>query len=169
VDAGIAAIRAEAAVLEAHGRAVTGDERACAVALDRAEKTLDKADRDKDPQWIRYFDEAYLAAKFGHCFAALGRGDLACRFAARSLDMDARYVRGKQFNLALLATAHAQAGEIEQSAVVGSQAVQAAKGLRSARSADYLAALADRLAPHVGLQAVREFADQARPLLTSVR
>lgn len=70
-DAGVEAILAETAVLEAHGHALAGDERACAVALDRAEKTLDRADRQRDPQWIGYFDEAYLSARFGHCFAAL--------------------------------------------------------------------------------------------------
>ncbi len=164
-DAGVAAISAEAAVLEAQGHAVAGDEAACASALDRAERTLDRADRSGDPQWIGYFDEAYLSARFGHCFAALGRGELAERFANRSLQMDSRYVRGRQFNLVLLATAHAQTGEIEQAALVGTEAVRVASGLRSTRAVDYLQALADRLAPHVGLPAVRNFADQAQPLL----
>jgi transcriptional regulator with XRE-family HTH domain len=168
-DAGISAISAEAAVLEAQGHAIAGDEPACAAALDRAERTLDRADRSSDPQWIRYFDEAYLSAKFGHCFTALGRGELAQRFAGRSLEMDARrYVRGRQFNLALLATAHVQAGEVEQAAVVGVEAVHAAEGLRSRRAVDYIAALADRLAPHVGLPAVRDFTDQARSILQPV-
>jgi hypothetical protein len=152
-DAGVEAICAEAAVLEAHGHAVGGDEAACAAALDRAERTLDRADRRSDPQWIGYFDEAYLAAKFGHCFAALGRGNLASRFAARSLEMDDRYVRGRAFNLALLATAHAQAGEVEQAAAVGREAIRGAEGLQSARAVDYLARLAERLAPHAGLPA----------------
>jgi transcriptional regulator with XRE-family HTH domain len=165
-DAGVDAIRAEAAVLEAQGHAVAGEEATCARALDAAEKTLDRAERDQDPQWLGYFDEAYLAAKFGHCFAALGRGDLAQRFAARSLDMDGRhYARGRQFNLALLATAHAQSGEVEQAAAVGGEALEAAAGLRSARAADYIADVAERLAQHVGLPAVREFADRAQPVL----
>lgn len=164
-DAGVEAILAETAVLEAHGHALAGDERACAVALDRAEKTLDRADRQRDPQWIGYFDEAYLSARFGHCFAALDRGDLAQRFAARSLDMDGRYVRGKQFNLALLAKAYAQAGEVEQAATVGIQAVDLAERLRSTRSRDYLREVAMRLAKHVGLPAVDDFTERARPLL----
>jgi transcriptional regulator with XRE-family HTH domain len=167
-DAGVAAISAEAAVLEAHGHAVGGDEAACATALGRAERTLDRADRRGDPQWIGYFDEAYLAAKFGHCFAALGRGDLAGRFAARSLEMDDRYVRGRAFNLALLATAHAQAGDLEQAASVGAEAVRGAEGLQSARAVDYIARLADRLAPHAGLPAVQEFAALAAPVLAGV-
>jgi hypothetical protein len=165
-DAGVAAIQAESAVLEAQGHALAGDEPACAVALDHAERALDRADRGSDPQWIGYFDEAYLAAKFGHCFTALGRGDLAQRFAARSLEMDGRrYARGRQFNLALLAVAHSQAGDPEQAGVVGIQAVDAAEGLRSSRARDYLADLANRLAPHVGLPVVKEFADRVRPAL----
>jgi transcriptional regulator with XRE-family HTH domain len=165
-DAGVAAIQAESAVLEAQGHAVGGDEAACAVALDRAEQALDRADRTSDPQWIGYFDEAYLAAKFGHCFATLGRGDLARRFAERSLDMDGRhYARGRQFNLALLAVAHVQAGEPEQASVVGVQAVEASEGLRSVRARDYLADLARRLAPHAGLPAVQAFSERVRPLL----
>jgi transcriptional regulator with XRE-family HTH domain len=165
VDAGVGAIAAEAAVLEAQGLALRGEESASAAALDRAERTLDRADRDRDPQWIRYFDEAYLSARFGHCFAALERGDLARRFAARSLDMDGRYVRGRQFNLALLAKAHVQAGEIEEAATVGVEAVEVAEGLKSARSVDYLRDLADRLAPHVGLPVVNDFVLRARPLI----
>jgi transcriptional regulator with XRE-family HTH domain len=165
-EAGVAALQAESAVLEAQGYAVGRDEPACVVALDRAERALDRADRTSDPQWLGYFDEAYLAAKFGHCFSALGRGDLARRFAARSLDMDGRhYARGRQFNLALLAVAHVQAGDPEQASTVGLEAVDAAEGLRSARARDYLTDLADRLAPHAGLPAVRAFVERAKPLL----
>jgi transcriptional regulator with XRE-family HTH domain len=168
-DAGLAAIQAESAVLEAQGHASGGDEAACAVALDRAERALDRADRTSDPQWIGYFDESYLAAKFGHCFTALGRGDLAQRFAARSLDMDGRrYARGRQFNLALLAVAHAQAGELEQASAVGVEAAEAAEGLHSARAKHYLTDLADRLAPHVGLPAVQAFNERVRPVLHTV-
>ncbi|MFI1997016.1 helix-turn-helix domain-containing protein [Actinoplanes sp. NPDC020271] len=167
--AGIAAIQAESAVLEAQGYAVGGDEAACATALNRAEAIFDTADRSSEPQWIGYFDESYLAAKFGHCFTALGRGDIARRFAARSLDMDGRqYARGRQFNLVLLAVAQVQAGEPEEAARVGVEALDAYEGLYSSRSRDYLADLADRLSKHVGLPAVRDFSAKARPLLQTV-
>lgn len=166
-DVNIPALLAEAAVLEAHGHAVGRDEAACSDALTRAEKALDKADRSRDPAWIGYFDEAYLSAKFGHCFAALGRGDLAERFAHRSLDMDTRYVRGRQFNLALYATAFAgrQKPQVDQAAAVGMEAVEVAEQLRSARAMDYLGRLADHLAPYCGVAEVDEFHERARPLL----
>jgi transcriptional regulator with XRE-family HTH domain len=160
-EAGVTAIQAESAVLEAQGHAVGGDEPACAMALDRAEKLFDKADRAGDPQWISYFDEAYLAAKFGHCFAALERGDIARRFASRSLEMDGkRYVRGRQFNLALPALTYVQTSEPEEASRVGLQALEAAEGLESARARDYLTELADRLGRHVGLPVVREFLER---------
>jgi transcriptional regulator with XRE-family HTH domain len=165
-EAGVGAIEAESAVLEAQGHAVGGDQAACAAALDRAERAFDRADQTSAPQWIGYFDESYLSAKFGHCFTALGRGDLAIRFAARSLEMDGRaYARGRQFNLALLAVAHAQSGDLEQASVIGIQAADATEGLRSRRARDYLADLADRLAPHAGLPVVRDFTERARPML----
>ncbi|MDR7322664.1 MULTISPECIES: hypothetical protein [Catenuloplanes] len=166
VEAGVAAIQAESAVLEAQGHAVGGDSVSCASALSRAEVIFDKADRASDPQWIGYFDEAYLAAKFGQCFAALGRGEIAQRFAARSLDMDGgEYARGRQFNLALSAIAHAQVGEIEQSAHVGMQAAGAAEGLTSMRSRDYLLDIANRLSKHVGIPSVRDYMERVRPIV----
>lgn len=165
-DAGMVAIQAEAAVLQAQGHAVGGDEAACAAALEFAERTFDRADRSGDPQWIGYFSEAYLAAKFGHCFTALRRGDLAIRFAERSLRMDGTaYARGRQFNLALLAVARVQTGEPEEAATVGVQVVEATEMLRSQRARDYLADLADRLAPYAGLSAVADFTERARPVL----
>lgn len=75
--------------------------------------------------------------------------------------------RGKQFNLALLATAHAQAGDLEQASAVGVQAVDAAEGLDSMRARDYLGELADRLGKHVGPPAVNAFAERVRPVLTA--
>ncbi len=169
-DAGVGAIQAESAVLEAQGFAVGGDERSCAQALDRAERTLDRADRTLDPQWISYFDESYLSAKFGHCFAALGRGDLARRFAERSLDMDGRrYARGRQFNLTLLAAAHAQAGDPEEASRIGWEAADAAEGLDSARSRDYLRDLSNRLGKYVGLRPVDDLLDRARQVLQPLR
>jgi transcriptional regulator with XRE-family HTH domain len=166
-DAGIPALAAEAAVSEAHGHAVARDEGACAVALDRAEKALDRADRSRDPAWIGYFDESYLAARFGHCFTALGRGDVAERFARRSLDMDERYVRGMQFNLALTANAllGQRSPQVDEAAVIGIRAVEMAEGLRSARSVDRIRQLADRLAPYCGVAEVDDFTERAQPLL----
>jgi tetratricopeptide (TPR) repeat protein len=145
-NAGVPVLVAEAFVLEAQGHAERQDEKACAAALHAAETTLDKADRSNEPQWISYFDEAYMSAKFGHCFRALGQPKEAERFARRSLDMDPAYVRGRAFNLSLLATSYVQQGEAEQACLVGRQAVSLARDLNSKRAVRYISDVADGLA-----------------------
>lgn len=159
--AGVTALVAETAVLEAHGHANQGDERACTVALGQAEHALDRADRSADPAFISYFDEAYLAAKFGHCFRELGKPRQATRFARRSLQMDGSYVRGKMFNLALLATAHAQAGAIEDACYIGGQALDIAVQLQSARAIGYINRLRRELSTHARAPIVRAFETRA--------
>ncbi|MEH0934187.1 helix-turn-helix domain-containing protein [Micromonospora psammae] len=155
--AGLTVLAAEALVMEAHAHATAHDDRACTVALHGAEQALDRADRSGDPQWLGYFDEAYLSAKFGHCFHALGQHHQAERFAARSLRMDERYVRGKAFNLALLAAIHARHDEPDRASVIGAQALTLTTQLRSARAVRYLRDLQAHLVAHRRRPAVRHF------------
>ncbi|MFG3640086.1 helix-turn-helix domain-containing protein [Micromonospora sp. NPDC047762] len=154
---GLAVLTAEALVMEAHAHAAARDERACTTALHQAEQTLDRADRSSDPQWLGYFDEAYLSAKFGHCFHALGRYQQAERFTACSLQMDERYVRGKAFNLTLLASIHAHNGEPDRASVIGAKALTLTSQLRSARAVRYLRDLQTKLTAHRRRPAVRHF------------
>lgn len=167
--AGLAVLTAEAFVMQAHAHASAHDEKACTVALLRAERILDRADRSSDPQWLGYFDEAYLSAKFGHCFAALGKPVQAERFAARSLRMDESYVRGKAFNLALLARTQVQRGEPERACVVGTEALALTTRLRSARAARYLRDLQSQLTAHRRQPVVRRFIDRVDAALGARR
>ena len=134
-----------------------GDARACARALSDAEAAFGRTVRADDPVWLRYFDEAYLAARMGHCFRALGEPALAERYARRSLNMDGRFVRGKAFNLALLATALAEQDDVEQACAVGRQALGLTAGLRSARSIRYVRDLQFALRRRTDAAAVRAF------------
>jgi hypothetical protein len=154
---GSATLLTECMVMEAHGHAACHDARACGAALARAEQAFDRAAREDDPAWLAYFDEAYLAARMAQCFRDLGDASHAARYARRSLDMDGRYVRGRAFNLSLLASAFAGLGEPEQSCVVGRQALELTARLTSARSVRYLRDLTRQLAPQADVAAVREF------------
>ena len=102
---GSATLLTECLVMEAHGHAAYDDAQACSAALAAAERTFDRAVREDDPAWLAYFDEAYLAARMAQCFRDLGEARHAAQFAQRSLKMDGRYVRGRAFNLSLLAAA----------------------------------------------------------------
>jgi hypothetical protein len=159
------ALLAEAHVMEAHAHARAGDEKSCTQSLSAAEKELDRADRTGDPQWIGYFDEAYLAAKFGHCFKDLDKPEIAVSFARRSLDMNNSYTRGRIFNLTLLAISLAQAGEHEEAATIGLDALALMQGIKSARATQYIRDLVIELKTDTTSEAVRKFHDHASELL----
>jgi hypothetical protein len=162
---GSATLLTECLVMEAHGHAARNDAHACGVALGQAERTFDRAAREDDPVWLSYFDEAYLAARMAQCFRDLGEAGHAARFARRSLDMDGSYVRGRAFNLALLATAHASRDEPEQACAVGRQALDLTVRLNSARSIRYVRDLVRRLRHRADFPAVRDFTAEVRERL----
>ncbi|WP_283134312.1 hypothetical protein [Rhizohabitans arisaemae] len=158
--AGIQSLLAESCVMEAQAHAALSDGTACATSLHEAEKAFDRRKPGEEPSWISYFGEAYLSAKFGHCFRELGDQANAVRHARRALDMDGRYVRGRMFNLALLASSHALGGQLDEACAVGAQALNLAGELQSARTKSYLADLRRRLDPFRGEPAVAALLDQ---------
>jgi len=160
--AGVPALVAEAAVMEAHGLALVKDTKGCLAALHESERAFAAAaDRDR-PDWLRYFDRAYLAAKFGRCFRDLGRPVEAERFARRSLDMIDGYDRSRLFNLILLASILADQRKVDEACQVGSAALCIARNVRSVRTSTDLAELSRRLAPFRADPAVRTLTEQMR-------
>ncbi|WP_326825461.1 hypothetical protein [Streptosporangium sp. NBC_01756] len=162
--AGVFALLAEAHVLEGHAHALMDDRAACADSLHEAELAFDRRASGDEPDWIAYFDEAYLSAKFAHCFRDLGDGPGAVRYATRSLDMDGRYVRGRMFNLSLLSAGLLQCGELERACAAAGQALDLAGGLQSVRTQSYVADLRRRLDPFAGEPAVVELKERSREL-----
>lgn len=162
---GSATLLTECLVMEAHGHAARNDAQACSTALAAAERTFDRATREDDPTWLSYFDEAYLAARMAQCFRDLGEASHAAHYAQRSLDMDGRYVRGKAFNLSLLATAFAAQDQPEQACSVGHQALDLTARLTSARSVRYVRDLARQLRSRADIPAVRDFTAEVRERL----
>jgi hypothetical protein len=154
-------LMAEASVMTARAHALQGQHGQCVTALGEAEQHMN-GERGGDPQWMAYFDEAYLAAFVGHCYRALGNGALAERAARRSLVMDENYARGRLFNQILLAESHVLSQDIEQACVVGSQALNQAADVSSARAVVFIDRLVQDLKPWRTQQAVKEFVDQAR-------
>jgi hypothetical protein len=160
--AGVATLLASAQVLEAHAHAGLGDARACGSALHEAERSFDARKPASEPRWLGYFDEAYLSAKFAHCFRDLGEGERTVRQARRSLDMDGRFVRGRMFNLSLLAAGLLQCGELEEACSAALGAITLANELQSARSRSYVADLRKRFAPYKNEAPVRALQERTR-------
>ena len=123
--AGLPILQTESIVMEAHGHALRKNAGSCSRALRRAETNFSQTTGRDLPAWLSYFDEAYFAAKIAHCFHALEQGKQTEKYALRSLDMDPRYIRGKAFNIALLAIGYALQGELDQACVRGREAALA--------------------------------------------
>ncbi|GAA2902844.1 hypothetical protein GCM10010517_68770 [Streptosporangium fragile] len=166
--AAVFALLAEAHVLEAHAHALLADRAACARSLHEAELAFDRRAADDEPSWISYFDEAYLSAKFAHCFRDLGDGPETVRHARRSLEMDGRYVRGRMFNLSLLSAGLLASGELREACSVAGQALELAEGLQSARTRSYVTDLRRRLDPYAAEAPVAELNERARELSTAL-
>jgi transcriptional regulator with XRE-family HTH domain len=159
-NTGIPALRAEVAVMEAHGLALLGEKKDCLTALHEAERAFTGFSTADTPAWLSYFDGAYLAAKFAHSFRDLGRPNEAEQFARRSLDMSDGYERGRLFNTALLASTLADQRRIDEACEFGTSAVEMTGTVRSVRSVSYLADLSRRLAPFRAEAAVKRLYDR---------
>jgi hypothetical protein len=140
-------LRAESAVMEAHGLALQRDTSRCIAALTEAERAFDRFSTGSGPEWLNNFDDSYLAAKFAHTFRDLGYPFEAERFARRSLEMTDGYDRGRLFNTALLASTLADQGRVDEACAAASTAVRMTDTARSVRSGAYLADVGRRLAP----------------------
>lgn len=147
---GIVILEVESFVMSAHGFAIKGDSIKSREAMRGAEQSFKRADLSAIPEWLRYFDEAYMSAKFAHCFRELGNFKEAEVFARRSLDMSEGYDRGRLFNTALLASILADQGAIDEACVLSLDALTMAEKMQSDRTNKYLSEVAQKLSMHGG-------------------
>lgn len=149
-------------VMEARALARLGDARGCDLALSEAVTAFERRNPEDDPEWIRYFDEAELAAEFGHCFRDLGRPVDATTYATQCLgSTDGSYQRSDFFATMVLADSYLRSGEAEQACLVALDALQVGEQLKSARCVSYLQDFRAELASVGPTSAVRDFEEQA--------
>jgi hypothetical protein len=106
--AGVPALLAEAHELEANGHALAGDRAECARSLAACEAEFARATEDNTPQWLRYFDAAYLAARTAHTLRDAGDWAAAIERGAEADAMTASLARARVFNRLIIASAHVQ-------------------------------------------------------------
>lgn len=161
--AGIPTLASESLVSEARALAALGEKHSSIKTLTAAERALDEQS-GAVPPWIRYYDEAYLSAQLGHCLLRLGDLDAAEQQAHRSLRMVDGYTRGQTFNITLLASIHAEQGEIDQACKIGIEATGLATAVKSERARHRLAELRGKLRPYAAAPSVRAFIEQSQAL-----
>jgi hypothetical protein len=154
------------AAMEACAHAARGDTSPCLRALTDAERAFERSNQSEDPPWID-FDEGGLAGHLARSFRDLNRPGEAEQFAVRSIQLcRPTHLRTRVQRYAILASAHAQQGDLEGACAVGRQALEEMSRLRSKRTLDEVA----RLVEIVGVnrsQTTDEFLHDAREVLKS--
>ncbi|MCX5396591.1 regulator [Streptomyces sp. NBC_00102] len=160
------AVQALLHAVEARGHGVLGDARACAVSLARAERALEAAcTGDEAPHWARHFDEAQLADELAHCHRDLQQYRAAALHAERSLQLRApAYARSRLFCRVVLASARLGLGELDQACLLGAEAAQQARDMRSVRATEYVREFERKLEPYRDAAAVRGYREQIAAL-----
>ena len=150
--------------MEARALARLGDARGCDRALAEAVREFERRRPDDDPGWMRYFDEAELAAEFGHCLRDLGRAADAAQYAGRSVAAvsEVGFVRSDFFAAMVLADAYLGAGELEQGCATALRALTAGELIRSGRCVNYLREFRQHLVRAGDATVVTDFHEQAR-------
>jgi transcriptional regulator with XRE-family HTH domain len=117
--------------MEACAHAARGDASPCLRALTEAERAFERSNPSEDPPWVD-FDEGGLTGHLARCFRDLNRPREAEQFAVRSIQLcRPTHLRTRVQRYAILASAHAQQGDLEGACAVGRRALGDMGGLRS--------------------------------------
>ncbi|WP_211588946.1 Tat pathway signal protein [Allorhizocola rhizosphaerae] len=145
--------RALLGVVHARGLAATGDDRAAATALNKAETDLASAEPgDDEPSRVFFFGEASLAHETG-C-ALRDSNDLTG--AARELRRSVRtrkaatFTRTHAVTLGYLGAVQARQGNLDEACATWNTALDAMDGIRSARARQTVADMRSALSPFRG-------------------
>jgi len=158
-------LAAVATTYVAHGYALAGNERACGRAYDHAHELL--ATSDRDAEWSAWLDDPYIEAQRARSLAVLGRFSAAVQGFERAVTaLPVRYRRDRGVYLARTAIAHAGAGDIDQAAALGLQALAIGVQTGSGRIAVELRRLDARLGGYDSAT-VAQFRSAIRPALST--
>jgi tetratricopeptide (TPR) repeat protein len=154
------------AAMEACAHAARGDAAPCLRALSDAERAFDRSRPAEDPPWVD-FDEGGLAGHLARCFRDLNRPREAEQFGVRSIQLcRPNHLRTRVQRYAILASAHAQQGDLEDACAVGRQALEQVPRLRSRRTLDEVARLVELVGAN-GSPATHDFTTEAHEVLRS--
>ncbi|MFD4571594.1 hypothetical protein ACFWNK_01150 [Streptomyces sp. NPDC058417] len=153
-------LRAQFHAMAARALARSGEVSACQATLSAAAKALESRNREDEPEWISYFDEAELAAEAAHCFRDVDRARQAVAHAENA--RSGSHVRSDFFATMVLADAHLRAGDVEEACRVALDALDLGEQLKSARCVSYLGEFRRNLSAVGPSSAARDFAEESR-------
>jgi tetratricopeptide (TPR) repeat protein len=163
-------VLAFAKLAEARAFGRLGDATSASSSLSRAERLLDKIKIPSeacDPMRIPYVTHGRLAADATEIFRDLHNPKAALGWSKQATDMSADlHGRAVGLRLAVVATAHCQARDLDQALDCGHQALDVLARVTSARAEGHLREVATALAPWAAEPQVSEFTERLEQRLT---
>lgn len=148
----------EERVAWAHAR--SGEIRHTERALSAVDTEYGRRRAADDPQWTYWLDEDEITIMAGRCYVELKQPGRAIPLLTGVLQRyDERQARECALYWSWLAEAHVQAGDVEHAAALAERALELSCSTSSSRGDDRVTLLAQRLAPHRAVSAVRDFLD----------
>ncbi|CAM5695821.1 Sporulation protein OS=Streptomyces canus OX=58343 GN=AQI96_40890 PE=4 SV=1 [Streptomyces canus] len=155
-------------LIEARAHARASDGQAAGAALAAAERLLDAARPDGAPEWLDFFTYPRLAADAAEIHRDLGnfQACFAWHEQAQAMAPNA-FTRSVGMRLAVIATAHLKAGDVEQSLSLGHRSVDILQRVDSLRAREYVLRFVSALTPHRDLRPVGAFLTRVRQELSA--
>ncbi|MFE0577731.1 sporulation protein [Streptomyces sp. NPDC058874] len=156
-------------LVEARAHAKAGDSTAAGAALRAAEGWLERSrEGDPDPIWLGFYSYDRFAADAAECYRDLKLPRQVRRFTEQALSRPTEeYVRSHGLRLVVSAVAELESGNLDAACAAGTQAVEVAGRISSARTTEYVRDLLHRLEPYGDEPRVAELRERARPLLVA--
>ncbi|MFE9404045.1 sporulation protein [Streptomyces sp. NPDC006530] len=151
-------------LIEARAHARVGDARSASAALAASERMLERASRQGEaPRWIDFLTHPRLASDAAEVYRDLGnpRACLAWNRQATAMATDT-FTRSVGMQEAIVATAHLQNGDLDESLKLGHRSIDVLRVVKSSRARGYVRDLGAALEPHCNMRPVRAFLSRAR-------
>ncbi|MFF0146168.1 hypothetical protein [Amycolatopsis sulphurea] len=155
--------------LEARAHAVMGDKAATAHAINEAERAFARSEPEREPEWARFIDPAYICGEWANAFRDLGQTKYAEAHARRSIDHARTQKRARRgaMSYATLATAHLQNRDLDAAHAAGVRTLGLATQVKSSRAVEAVRKLQDGMLTFGPHPLVADFKERARPLLAA--
>lgn len=140
--AGSPLLRALLHATQARAHSLLGDAIATRTAVMTAERHREQARPGEEPAWLAFYSDAGFAADLGRCLRDAGEVKEAVRLTRQALDgYEPWRVRNRCFAQIDLTAAHLAAGDLEQAASAGRDALRTAVRVDSTHTRDRLRTL----------------------------
>ncbi|MFJ5116486.1 transcriptional regulator [Kitasatospora sp. NPDC088548] len=155
--------------LEARALAAAGDAKAAAHAVTEAEHAFANVLPDREAEWAKFIDGAYLHGEIANVFRDLDQPDHAAEHAHRSIDYARAQGRARRgaMSQAALAVSHIQRGDLDAAHAAGVRAIDLSRRVKSSRSVEAVQDVQRRMVPFGAHPLVADFRERTRMLLAA--